>query len=254
MSPECFVTPNSGRTTPLIHREFRVGGSLLVVNERMTTACTRAAQPVVARRLTVAVGRGAGSAPEALARAAVRADLPSCAVDDRLVFPNKGRRASSPCRETTPDSKPYSITPLGVERAALANEAYLKLVRSGGIRCDNKAHFLALCAQMIRRILVDHARQRGFAKRGGKALRVSLDDVVLAAEERGVELLALDRALDELARIDPRKSRAVELRYFGGLTIEETAAVLDVSIDTAKRDWRLTKAWLISQLTPSRTG
>ena len=214
----------------------------------MTTACTRAAQPVVARRLTVAVGRGAGSAPEALARAAVRADLPSCAVDDRLVFPNKGRRASSPCRETTPDSKPYSITPLGVERAALANEAYLKLVRSGGIRCDNKAHFLALCSQMIRRILVDHARKRGFAKRGGKALRVSLDDVVLAAEQRGVELLALDRALDELARIDPRKSRVVELRYFGGLTIEETAAVLNVSIDTAKRDWRMTKAWLISQL------
>ena len=135
-----------------------------------------------------------------------------------------------------------------MERAALANEAYLKLVRSGGIRCDNKAHFLALCAQMIRRILVDHARQRGFAKRGGKALRVSLDDVVLAAEERGVELLALDRALDELARIDPRKSRVVELRYFGGLTIEETAAVLNVSIDTAKRDWRMTKAWLISQL------
>ena len=95
---------------------------------------------------------------------------------------------------------------------------------------------------------MDHARQRGFAKRGGKALRVSLDDVVLAAEERGVELLALDRALDELARIDPRKSRVVELRYFGGLTIEETAAVLNVSIDTAKRDWRMTKAWLISQL------
>jgi RNA polymerase sigma-70 factor (ECF subfamily) len=121
------------------------------------------------------------------------------------------------------------------------------LVRSGGIKCENKAHFLALCSQMIRRILVDHARRRGFAKRGGKALRVSLDDVLLAAEERGVELLALDRALDELARIDARKSRVVELRYFGGLTIEETAAVLNVSIDTAKRDWRMTKAWLISQ-------
>jgi len=135
-----------------------------------------------------------------------------------------------------------------LESAALANDAYLKLVRSGGIQCENRAHFLALCSQMIRRILVDHARKRGFAKRGGKALRVSLDDVVLAAEQRGVELLALDRALDELARIDPRKSRVVELRYFGGLTIEETAAVLNVSIDTAKRDWRMTKAWLISQL------
>ena len=135
-----------------------------------------------------------------------------------------------------------------LESAALANEAYLKLVRSGGIQCENKAHFLALCSQIIRRILVDHARRRGFAKHGGKALRVSLDDVLLAAEERGVELLALDRALDELARIDARKSRVVELRYFGGLSIEETAAVLKVSIDTAKRDWRMAKAWLISQL------
>ena len=135
-----------------------------------------------------------------------------------------------------------------LESAALANEAYLKLVRSGGIQCENKAHFLALCSQIIRRILVDHARRRGFAKRGGKALRVSLDDVLLAVNERGVELLALDRALDELARIDARKSRVVELRYFGGLSIEETAAVLQVSIDTAKRDWRMAKAWLISQL------
>ena len=135
-----------------------------------------------------------------------------------------------------------------LESAVLANEAYLKLVRSGGIQCENKAHFLALCSQIIRRILVDHARRRGFAKRGGKALRVSLDDVLLAAEDRGVELLALDRALDELAKIDARKSRVVELRYFGGLSIEETAAVLHVSIDTAKRDWRMAKAWLISQL------
>jgi RNA polymerase sigma-70 factor, ECF subfamily len=135
-----------------------------------------------------------------------------------------------------------------LESAALANEAYLKLVRARGIRCENRAHFLALCSQIIRRILVDHARRRGFAKRGGDALRVPLDQVLLAAEERGVELLALDRALDELARIDARKSRVVELRYFGGLSIEETAAVLNVSIDTAKRDWRMAKAWLISQL------
>ena len=135
-----------------------------------------------------------------------------------------------------------------LESAALANDAYLKLVRSGGIQCENRAHFLALCSQIIRRILVDHARRRGFAKRGGKLQRVSLDDVLLAAEARGDELLELDRALDELARIDARKSRVVELRYFGGLTIEETAAVLNVSIDTAKRDWRMAKAWLISQL------
>ena len=135
-----------------------------------------------------------------------------------------------------------------LESAALANEAYLKLVRAGGIQCESRAHFLALCSQIIRRILVDHARRRGFAKRGGKDLRVSLDDVLLTTEERGVELLALDRALDELAKIDARKSRVVELRYFGGLSIEETAAVLNVSIDTTKRDWRMAKAWLILQL------
>jgi RNA polymerase sigma-70 factor, ECF subfamily len=136
-----------------------------------------------------------------------------------------------------------------LESAALANEAYLKLVRAGGIRCENRAHFLALCSQIIRRILVDHARRRGFAKRGGEALRVPLDEVLLAAEARGIEVLALDQALHSLAGIDGRKSRVVELRYFGGLSIEETAEVLGVSIDTAKRDWRMARAWLLGELT-----
>jgi RNA polymerase sigma-70 factor (ECF subfamily) len=136
-----------------------------------------------------------------------------------------------------------------LESAALANEAYLKLVRSGGIRCENRAHFLALCSQIIRRILVDHARRRGLGKRGGDAFPVPLDEVLLAAEARGIEVLALDEALNSLARIDARKGRVVELRYFGGLTIEETAEALNISADTAKRDWRLARAWLITQLT-----
>jgi RNA polymerase sigma factor (TIGR02999 family) len=136
-----------------------------------------------------------------------------------------------------------------LESAALANEAYLKLVRAGGIRCENRAHFLALCSQIIRRILVDHARRRGFARRGGAALRVPLDDVLLVAQERGIEVLALDEALDALALIDDRKGRVVELRYFGGLSIEETAEVLGVSVDTVKRDWRMARAWLIAELT-----
>jgi RNA polymerase sigma-70 factor (ECF subfamily) len=135
-----------------------------------------------------------------------------------------------------------------LESAALANEAYLKLVRAGGIRCENRSHFLALCSQIIRRILVDHARRRGFAKRGGDALRVPLDHVLLAAQARGIDVLALDEALDVLARIDGRKSRVVELRYFGGLNIEETAEVLGVSVDTVKRDWRMARAWLIAEL------
>src|SRR5512136_2665617 len=136
-----------------------------------------------------------------------------------------------------------------LDSAALTNEAYLKLARAGGINCENRVHFLALCSQIMRRILVDHARRRGFAKRGGKAQRVPLDEVLLVAQARGVEVLALDEALDTLARIDKRKSRVVELRYFGGLKIEETAEVLGVSIDTVKRDWRMARAWLIAELT-----
>jgi RNA polymerase sigma-70 factor (ECF subfamily) len=135
-----------------------------------------------------------------------------------------------------------------LESAAVANEAYLKLARAGGIRCENRAHFLALCSQIIRRILVDHARKRGFAKRGGDAVRVPLDEVLLAVQTRDVEVLALDHALDALGEIDPRKSRVVELRYFGGLSIEETAEVLGVSSETAKRDWRMARAWLIVEL------
>jgi RNA polymerase sigma factor (TIGR02999 family) len=136
-----------------------------------------------------------------------------------------------------------------LESAALANEAYLKLLRAGGIRCENRAHFLALCSQIMRRILVDHARRRGFAKRGGDALRIPLDQVLLAAQARGIDVLALNEALDGLARVDARKSRVVELRYFGGLNIEETAEVLGVSVDTAKRDWRMARAWLVAELT-----
>lgn len=135
-----------------------------------------------------------------------------------------------------------------LESAALANEAYLKLVRAGGIRCENRAHFLALCSQIIRRILVDHARKRGFAKRGGDAFRIPLDAELLVAETRGIELLALDEALDALAQIDGRKSRVVELRYFGGLNIEETAEATGVSPATVKREWAVARAWLRREL------
>jgi len=135
-----------------------------------------------------------------------------------------------------------------LESAALTNEVYLKLVRAGGIRCENRTHFLALCSQIMRRILVDHARRRRYAKRGGNALTVALDDALLAARTRGIEILALDEALDALARLDVRKGRVVELRYFGGLNIEETAEFLGVSVETVKRDWRLARAWLLAML------
>jgi RNA polymerase sigma factor (TIGR02999 family) len=136
-----------------------------------------------------------------------------------------------------------------LESAALANEVYLKLLRAGGIRCENRAHFLALCSQIIRRILVDHARNRSYAKRGGETVCVKLDDVLLAARDRGIEILALDEALESLSKIDARKGRVVELRYFGGLSVEETAEVMRVSRETVKRDWKIAKAWLYGALT-----
>lgn len=141
-----------------------------------------------------------------------------------------------------------------LESAALANEAYLKLVRAGGIRCENRIHFLALCSQIIRRILVDHARTRAKLKRGGDAEHVPLDAVLLGAEARGVEILALDEALEQLAKIDNRQARVVELRYFGGLSVEETAEVLGIPPVRVKRDWKSAKQWLYGVLTRSRNN
>jgi RNA polymerase sigma-70 factor (ECF subfamily) len=135
-----------------------------------------------------------------------------------------------------------------LESAALANEAYLKLIRARGIQCESRVQFFALCAQIIRRILVDYARHRRNAKRGGGAVRVPLDEEAVGNPSRGVELLALDDALVLLSQIDPRKGRVVELRYFGGLSVEESAEVLRVSPETVKRDWKLAKAWLLREL------
>jgi RNA polymerase sigma factor (TIGR02999 family) len=138
-----------------------------------------------------------------------------------------------------------------LESAALANEVYLKLIRAGGIHCENRMHFLALCSQMIRRILVDSVRARGYAKRGGGAMRVSLDDRIAAAPAAGIDVLDLDAAIESLSKFDPRKSKVVELRYFGGLSVEETAEALAISPETAKRDWKVAKAWLLRELKAS---
>jgi RNA polymerase sigma factor (TIGR02999 family) len=141
-----------------------------------------------------------------------------------------------------------------LESAALANEAYLKLMRAGGIRCENRVHFLAVCAQVIRRVLVDHARGRGNAKRGGQAERVPLDNALLGVEGPGIEILALHRALDSLAEISPRQARVVELRYFGGLNFEETAEVLGITPVRAKRDWKIAKTWLYGLLSRDQSA
>lgn len=139
-----------------------------------------------------------------------------------------------------------------LESAALANEAYLRLIRAGSLRCENRVHFLALCSQIIRRILVDYARSREYAKRGGDAERVPLDEVLLGTKARGIEILALNEALESLEEIDGRKARVVELRYFGGLSVDETAQVLGITAVRVKRDWQQARAWLYAVLTRER--
>lgn len=131
---------------------------------------------------------------------------------------------------------------------ALVNEAFLRLTGARGLRWQDRAHFLGISARLMRRVLVDHARARGNRKRGGGAQRVTLNEALLVSPEPAEELLALDRALEVLAATDPRKSRVIEMRFFGGLTVEETAEVLDVSTDTVKRDFRLAKLWLLREL------
>lgn len=134
-----------------------------------------------------------------------------------------------------------------LQSTALVNEAYLRLVESSRVRWQNRAHFFAISAQLMRRILVDFARSRQYAKRGGNAPVLSLDEVPIVGEECA-DLAALDDAMSALAAIDPRKSQVVELRFFGGLSVEETAEVLKVSPETVMRDWRLAKVWLRREL------
>jgi RNA polymerase sigma factor (TIGR02999 family) len=135
-----------------------------------------------------------------------------------------------------------------LQTSALVNEAYLRLIDQKDVQWQNRAHFFGIAAQMMRRILVDHARRRQSAKRGGSACPVPLDDGLIVSNERNAEVLALDETLKTLAALDKRKSQIVELRFFGGLSIEETAEVLTVSPGTVMRDWTLAKAWLLREM------
>ena len=134
-----------------------------------------------------------------------------------------------------------------LQTTALVDEAYLRLVNQK-VHWQNRSHFFAIAAEVMRRILVDYARQRRFAKRGGAAQRVELDEAVLMARERSTEMIALDDALKRLAKFDERKSRVVELCFFGGLSVEETADVLKISVNTVKRDWSTARAWLYKEV------
>jgi len=135
-----------------------------------------------------------------------------------------------------------------LQTTALVNEAYLRLIDSSRVQWQNRAHFFAISAQLMRRILVDFARARRNLKRGGKAQQVSLEEALEVAQEQGADLVALDDAMQTLATLDARQSQVVEMRFFGGLSVEETAEVLKVSPETVKRDWRLAKVWLLREL------
>jgi RNA polymerase sigma-70 factor, ECF subfamily len=136
-----------------------------------------------------------------------------------------------------------------LQTTALLNEAYLQLTDKTQPQWQNRTHFMAVAAQLMRRIMVDHARARHALKRGAGAIRVTLDEAALVTEERAEELLALDEALEKLAEFDRRRCEIVEMRYFGGLTVEEIAEVLKVHPNTVMRDWKAAKAWLYAELT-----
>ena len=131
-----------------------------------------------------------------------------------------------------------------LQTSALINEAYLRLVNQQDVEWQNRAHFFAVAAQVMRHILVDHARKYRYSKRGGGAEHVPLDELAVVCDERAAELIALDDALNRLAIMDPRKSQIIELRFFGGLTVEETAEVMKLAPITIMREWRAAKAWL----------
>jgi RNA polymerase sigma factor (TIGR02999 family) len=135
-----------------------------------------------------------------------------------------------------------------LQASALVNEAYMRLLDLKRIQWQNRAHFFALAARVMRRILVDSARARKFHKRGGSARKVSLDEALVVSNERSQDLVELDDALEALAMVDPRKGQVVEMRFFGGLSVEETAEALQVSTGTVMRDWRLAKVWLLREL------
>jgi RNA polymerase sigma factor (TIGR02999 family) len=135
-----------------------------------------------------------------------------------------------------------------LQTTALIHEAYLRLIDAGQVRLESRTHFFAVASRLMRQILVDFARSRGYQKRGGDAQQVSLDEALVIGQPRDEDLVALDEALTALAEVDERKARVVELRFFGGLTEAEMAETLKVSPETVRRDWRLAKSWLLLKL------
>lgn len=139
-----------------------------------------------------------------------------------------------------------------LQTTALVNEVYLRLVDTRGVTWQDRAHFFGICARLMRRVLTDFARSKRYLKRGGRSPHIALDEALVVSPQPRADLVALDDALNELFKHDPRKSQVVELRFFGGLTVEETAEVLKVSMETVKRDWELAKVWLLREMRRER--
>ena len=139
-----------------------------------------------------------------------------------------------------------------LQATALVNEAYVRLIDVRQVKWQDRAHFFAMSSRLMRRILVDFARSKGYQKRGGGAQKVSFDEALVVSQEPGQDLVALDDALNALSAFDARKAQVVEMRFFGGLSVEETAEALKVSVDTVMRDWKLAKAWLLRELKDSQ--
>jgi RNA polymerase sigma factor (TIGR02999 family) len=157
-----------------------------------------------------------------------------------MVYPELRRLARRYMRKENPEHT--------LQTSALINEAYLRLIDQRAVEWHDRSHFFAVSAQVMRHILIDHARKYSYAKRGAGAKHIALDEVSVLKQERAGEFVALDDALVGLAKIDPRKARIVELRFFGGLTVEETAEVLKLAPITVKREWRAARAWLFREL------
>ena len=157
-----------------------------------------------------------------------------------LVYQELRRLAASYLRREKPGQT--------LQPTALVNEAYLRLLKDRPGRWQNRAHFCAIAAHSMRQILIERARARHAQKRGGARARVTLDDALIAGGERSIDLIALDEALERLAQLDPEQARLIELRFFGGLTIEETAEAMDISPATVKRHWTVARAWLAREL------
>jgi RNA polymerase sigma factor (TIGR02999 family) len=187
-----------------------------------------------------------GTSPAShLLRAWGRGDLQARDELVPVVYRELRRRAGAYLRRERPD---HTLQP-----TALVHEAYVRLMGQERVAWQNRAHFFAMAAQMMRRVLIDHARDHHAAKRPGAAVKVVLDERVGATQPRDCELMALDQALVELARIDPRQGQIMELRYFGGLSEQEVAAVLSISRATVTREWHTARAWLYRRMTVGRT-